>query len=541
MQTARIVVDRDFRVGEVDPRLYGSFIEHLGRAVYGGIYEPGHPTADEWASAGTCWSWCGARRADRPLSRRQLRLRLQLARRRRTGRGASTAARSGLEATETNEFGTNEFADWAQRAGTEVDDGGQPGHARYRRGPQPGRILQPSRRERTGAICRIAHGVAEPHDIKTWCLGNEMDGPWQIGHKTADEYGRLAAETAKVDAHGRPDASNSSPAAARTRRCRPSRNGRRPSSNTPTRTSTTSRSTPITARRTTTSAPSWRRSLQMDDYIQLGHRHLRLHPGQEAAQEAALPLLRRVERLVSRPRATASCMRDRPLAGRAAAAEEPYTLEDALVVGCMLITLLQARRPGQDRLHRPARQRHRPDQDGHRRRRLAADDLLPVPPRLPLRPGRRARPSGPLPTYSNREFDTVPLLDAVAVLDEEREELTIFAVNRGQDGPPARRRPARHHRLRRNRAHRARTCRLDRRQHHYPARHRRSSQARRRGDPGRQGRRHAAAALVECNQTGEGDALDRALNACTAPSPVGATQCVAPTGWASSHLRRRRW
>lgn len=45
---------------------------------------------------------------------------------------------------------------------------------------------------------RISHGIKEPHRIKTWCLGNEMDGPWQIGQKTATEYGRLASETAKV-------------------------------------------------------------------------------------------------------------------------------------------------------------------------------------------------------------------------------------------------------------------------------------------------------------------------------------------------------
>ena len=47
MRTARIIVDKDFRIGEVDPRLYGSFVEHLGRAVSGGIYEPDHPTAGE--------------------------------------------------------------------------------------------------------------------------------------------------------------------------------------------------------------------------------------------------------------------------------------------------------------------------------------------------------------------------------------------------------------------------------------------------------------------------------------------------------------
>ena len=47
MKKATMILDRDFSIGQVDPRMYGSFIEHLGRAVYGGIYEPGHPTADK--------------------------------------------------------------------------------------------------------------------------------------------------------------------------------------------------------------------------------------------------------------------------------------------------------------------------------------------------------------------------------------------------------------------------------------------------------------------------------------------------------------
>ena len=46
MQKAKLVLDKDFSIGEIDKRIFGSFIEHLGRAVYGGIYEPGHPTAD---------------------------------------------------------------------------------------------------------------------------------------------------------------------------------------------------------------------------------------------------------------------------------------------------------------------------------------------------------------------------------------------------------------------------------------------------------------------------------------------------------------
>ena len=45
---------------------------------------------------------------------------------------------------------------------------------------------------------RKAHGYAEPHGIKLWGLGNEQDGPWQIGEKTAYEYGRIAKETAKL-------------------------------------------------------------------------------------------------------------------------------------------------------------------------------------------------------------------------------------------------------------------------------------------------------------------------------------------------------
>lgn len=57
--------------------------------------------------------------------------------------------------------------------------------------------MQPSRGSYWSDL-RRSHGVEQPHKIKTWCLGNEMDGPWQIGHKTAEEYGRLAVESAKA-------------------------------------------------------------------------------------------------------------------------------------------------------------------------------------------------------------------------------------------------------------------------------------------------------------------------------------------------------
>ena len=198
MQTAHIVVDRDFRVGEVDPRLYGAFIEHLGRAVYGGIYEPGHPTADESGFRGDVlemvrelgvpfvrypggnfvsgYDW---RDGIGPVAERPRRLDLAWA------------------STETNAVGVNEFAAWANRAGAEVNLAVNLGTGGIEDACQlveycnhPGGTYW--------SDLRRTHGVAGPHGIKVWCLGNEMDGQWQIGHKTADEYGRLACQTAQA-------------------------------------------------------------------------------------------------------------------------------------------------------------------------------------------------------------------------------------------------------------------------------------------------------------------------------------------------------
>ena len=87
---------------------------------------------------------------------------------------------------------------WARAGRRRADAGGQPRHARRRRGARPGRVLQPPARHAAGptGARRTAH--ADPYGVKLWCLGNEMDGPWQIGQKTAVEYGRLAAEAGKA-------------------------------------------------------------------------------------------------------------------------------------------------------------------------------------------------------------------------------------------------------------------------------------------------------------------------------------------------------
>jgi len=197
-KTATLIVDKDFVISEVDPRLYGSFVEHLGRAVYGGIYEKGHPTADEEGFRGDVlelvrelgvsfvrypggnfvsgYNW---EDGVGPVEKRPRKLELA------------------WRTVEPNWVGVNEFARWATKAGAAVNMSVNLGT----RGPDEARALVEYCNHPSGSYwsdLRIAHGQREPHRIKVWCLGNEMDGPWQICHKTAAEYGRVAQETAKV-------------------------------------------------------------------------------------------------------------------------------------------------------------------------------------------------------------------------------------------------------------------------------------------------------------------------------------------------------
>ena len=198
MKKASLILDRDFSIGKVDPRIYGSFIEHLGRAVYGGIYEPGHPAADENGFrqdviakvrelgipvvrypggnfvSGFNWEDSVGPRSARPK-------RLDLA----------------WFTTETNEVGLHEFAGWAKKAGSEVMYAVNLGT----RGPDAARNIVEYANHPSGSYwsdLRIQNGAKDPLNIKLWCLGNEMDGPWQMGHKTAYEYGRTASEAARM-------------------------------------------------------------------------------------------------------------------------------------------------------------------------------------------------------------------------------------------------------------------------------------------------------------------------------------------------------
>ena len=198
MKHAKVIIDKDFQVSRIDRRIYGSFIEHLGRAVYEGIYQPDSPFADEQGFrkdtlelvkelnvpvvrypggnfvSGYKWEDGVGPKEERPK-------RIDLA----------------WSVVETNEVGLNEFSDWAKKANTEVMMAINLGT----RGVAEAMELLEYCNLDQGTYyseLRKKHGYAQPHNFKLWCLGNEMDGPWQIGHKTAEEYGRLANETAKV-------------------------------------------------------------------------------------------------------------------------------------------------------------------------------------------------------------------------------------------------------------------------------------------------------------------------------------------------------
>jgi len=198
MTRAHLTVDPHFVVGRIDRRLFGSFVEHLGRCVYDGIHEPGHPLADEdgWRSdvialvrelgvttvrypGGNFVSGYRWEDGVGPVDQRPRRLDLA------------------WHSTEPNLVGLDEFASWTRKVDTELMYAVNLGT----RGLQEALdVLEYANIESGTELSdrRIANGAREPHRIAMWCLGNEMDGPWQLGHTTAKEYGRLAAKTARA-------------------------------------------------------------------------------------------------------------------------------------------------------------------------------------------------------------------------------------------------------------------------------------------------------------------------------------------------------
>ena len=205
MPEALITVSSAAAVGAIDRRVFGSFVEHLGRCVYDGIHEPGHPTADEQGfrqdvldlvrelgvttvryPGGNFVS--GYRWEDGVGPKEQRPVRRDLA----------------WHSTETNEVGLHEFAHWNAKAGSEPmlainlgtrDELAALDLVEYTNLPT-GSALSDQ---------RAANGSEQPFGVTMWCLGNEMDGPWQLGHRNAVDYGKIASRTAKALRQLQPD------------------------------------------------------------------------------------------------------------------------------------------------------------------------------------------------------------------------------------------------------------------------------------------------------------------------------------------------
>ena len=198
MHAAKLLVHQAFIIDKVDRRIFGSFVEHLGRAVYGGIYEPTHPDSDlhgfrndvlamtkelnvsivryPGGNFVSQYNWL-----DGVGPREQRPVRTEVA----------------WSSIEPNRIGTNEFCDWASAAGCEIMMAvnlgtGSPNDARN--------LVEYCNLEKGTSFSdlRRSHGYEKPHQVKLRCLGNEMDGMWQIGCKSAKEYGVMAREAAKV-------------------------------------------------------------------------------------------------------------------------------------------------------------------------------------------------------------------------------------------------------------------------------------------------------------------------------------------------------
>ena len=191
--------------GDLDRRLLGSFLEHLGRAIYTGVYEPGSRTADAKGLrtdvarevkdlgvpiirypggnfvSGYNWLDGVGPKAERPV-----------------------VLDRAWNSLETNQFGTNEFIDWCGLVNAEPLLGMNFGTGTVEAAVAYVEYCNLDRGTRWSEL-RRSHGYDRPHNVRYWCLGNEMDGPWQIGQLQARAYGRKARDAAQqmrvIDRH----------------------------------------------------------------------------------------------------------------------------------------------------------------------------------------------------------------------------------------------------------------------------------------------------------------------------------------------------
>ncbi len=198
MEKTYIILDPAYQIAAVDPRIFGGFLEHMGRAVYGGVFDPNSAHADE-----------NGFRADVLGALRKLRI---TALRYPGGNFASgyhwmngigpkrqrpTVRELVWQSIEPNQFGTDEFMklaslmEWKPMLTINLGTGT----------PEEARNWVEYCNSPTGSLyadMRSANGSPDPYGIKLWCLGNEMDGPWQLGHVPANQYAIVAQQAAKL-------------------------------------------------------------------------------------------------------------------------------------------------------------------------------------------------------------------------------------------------------------------------------------------------------------------------------------------------------
>jgi alpha-L-arabinofuranosidase len=192
-----IYIDSRRSIAPIDPNLFGSFLEHLGRAIYEGIYDPGSKLSDSNGFrkdvmdeikhlhvpiirypggnfvSGYNWLDGVGPKKDRPF-----------------------VLDKAWNSLNSNQFGTNEFLAWCKLVGTEPLMGLNLGTGTAEQAADLVEYCNIEKGTRWSDL-RRKHGIAEPYKIERWCLGNEMDGPWQIGHMSATEYGLKAADAAR--------------------------------------------------------------------------------------------------------------------------------------------------------------------------------------------------------------------------------------------------------------------------------------------------------------------------------------------------------
>jgi len=426
---AKMTVSKNFTISKVDPRLYGSFIEHLGRAVYEGIYEPSHKNADKDGyredvkalvkelnvpliryPGGNFVSGYNWEDGIGPIAERPKRLDLA------------------WKTVETNEVGLHEFVNWSNEVGSEVNMAINLGT----RDVDAARNIVEYCNHKGGTYwsdLRRKNGSEQPFKIKTWCLGNEMDGPWQIGAKTAEEYGRIAAEAAKVmkwvDESIELVVCGSSSAQMKT-------------------------------------FASWEATVLEHTYEHVDYLSLHSYYGNQtndlksylakslSMDEFIKGVTAICDYIKAKKRSKKTMMlsfdewnvwyhshdqdkKNEPWQQAPPILEDIYNFEDALLVGCLLITLLK----NSDRVKIACLAQLvnviapiMTEKGGDAWRQTT---FYPFMQTSNYGRGEVLHPIIDSPTYTCEEHDAVPYIESVAVHNEEKGEVVVFAVNRSED------------------------------------------------------------------------------------------------------------